>query len=173
MALLASSTSASTAAVAAGDELTPATALHIAWFCWLGFLATPFVLFLYVCWSLLDNNEPRDLPAANGWFVASMVYLIVVVPLAIFWRSRLFRSYWTGECVSPRSYLVGMVTVWLTIWIGGIFSLIGCLVTGSLLPNLLPAVVSFMLFTPLWPSGRAMICCTGNTDDPEAYEEPR
>jgi hypothetical protein len=171
VAILVSSTS--TTAVAPRDALHPEAALRIAWFCWLGFLALPFVLFLYVVWSLMDNNEPRDLNAANGWFVASMVYLIVVVPLAIFWRSRLFRAYWTGECVSPKSYLIGMISVWLTLEIGGIFSLIGCLVTGSLLPNLLPALVTFMLFTPLWPSGRAMICSTGNTDDPEAYEEPR
>jgi len=46
--------------------------------------------------------------------------------------------------------------------------------TNSLLPNLLPALVAFMLFLPLWPSGRAMICSQrGNSDDPETYEEPR
>jgi hypothetical protein len=130
-------------------------------------------MFLYVCWRLMDNTEPRDVDAANSWFIASMIYLIVVVPAAIFWRSRLFRSYWTGQCVSPKSYLIGMISVWVTLEIGGIFSLIGCLMTQSMLPNLLPALVAFMLFTPLWPSGRAMICCRGNTDDPEAYEEPR
>ena len=84
------STATASASVHARDELSPDTALRIAWFCWLGFLAVPFVLFLYVCWSLMDNTEPRDLNAANGWFIASMVYLIVVVQLAFFWRSRIF-----------------------------------------------------------------------------------
>ncbi len=172
MAVMVSSTSTQ-AAVGSREELVPEVALRIAWFAWLGFLAVPFVLFLYVCWALMENAEPRDLGAANNWFIASMVYLIVVVPLAIFWRSRIFRSYWSGECVTPKSYLTGMITVWTTIEIGGIFSLVGCLMSQSLLPNLLPAVVAFMLFTPLWPSGRAMVCNSGNTDDPEHYEEPR
>ena len=74
----------------------------------------------------------------------------------------------------PKSYLVGMLGVWATIEIGGLASLIGCLVTRSLLPTLLPALVAFMLFVPLWPSGRSMICShKGDSDDPETYEEPR
>jgi hypothetical protein len=66
-----------------------------------------------------------------------------------------------------------MTSVWITLEIGGVMGLIGCLLTHSLIPNLLPALVAFMLFTPLWPSGRAMYCHGGSTDDPEIYEEPR
>lgn len=162
-------------AVGAREELTPDVALRYAWMWWLGFLAVPFVLFLYVVWSLMDDSGAtrRDLPAANVWFIVSMAYIILAVPAAIFWRSRVFKAYWSGECVSPRSYLTGMLTVWATLEIGGIFSLIGCLISDSLLPNLLPSLVAFMLFTPLWPSGRAMVCSAGSSDDPEQYEEPR
>ena len=66
-----------------------------------------------------------------------------------------------------------MLILWLTIEVGGVMALLGCLVSGSLLPNLLPAMVAFMLFTPFWPSGRAMTNPVGNDDDFEVYEEPR
>ena len=78
-----------------------------------------------------------------------------------------------GKVVSPGAYLRGMLTVWLACEIGGIIALIGCLVTRTLLPNLLPALVAFILFTPFWPSGRAMTHPVGNDDDFEIYEEPR
>jgi hypothetical protein len=164
-----------TAGIRTTEELVPEMALRYAWCAWLTMLSVPLVMFLYVCWNLMDEQvAKRNLPAANAWFVACVAYMITVVPAAIFWRSWHFKSYWSGECVAPKSYLIGMIGVWVTIEIGGIASLIACLATNSLLPNLLPALVAFMLFLPLWPSGRAMICShRGNSDDPETYEEPR
>ena len=172
MAMIASGTAAT--ATAKSEELTPGLALRVAWVCWLMLLSLPFVVFLYTVWTLTNSGERANKQAADVWFIASMVYLIVVVPISIFIRSRAFRDYWTGCCVPPKNYLSGMLTVWITLEIGGIFSLIGCLASNSLLPNLLPALVAFMLFIPLWPSGRAMTSRNrGNTDDPETYEEPR
>jgi hypothetical protein len=67
-----------------------------------------------------------------------------------------------------------MLSVWLTMEVGGLLALTGCLVTQSLLPNLLPALVAFILFIPFWPSGRAMTRpCAEDDDDPENYAEPR
>ncbi len=157
------------------SHLTAATALRYAWISWLTFLLLPFFLFLYVLVNLtdIDENATRHLASAQIWFVVSMAYMAIVVPGAIFWRSRLFKPYWQGNTVSPNHYLKGMFLVWLSLEIGGLVSLTGCLVNHSLQPNLLPALVAFMLFTPLWPSGRAMTRHTGHLDDPEKYEEPR
>jgi hypothetical protein len=67
-----------------------------------------------------------------------------------------------------------MLSVWLMMEVGGLLALVGCLVTQSLLPNLLPALVAFILFIPFWPSGRAMTTpCGADDDDPENYAEPR
>lgn len=155
------------------SHLTAATALRYAWCSWLTFLLLPFFLFLYVVVNLTDETSTRHLASAQVWFVISMAYMATVVPGAIFWRSRLFKPYWQGHTVSPRDYLRGMFLVWLSLEVGGLLSLTGSLVNHSLLPNLLPALVAFMLFTPLWPSGRAMTRRIGNHDDPETYEEPR
>jgi hypothetical protein len=154
-------------------HLTPGQALKIAWACWMGLLAVPALVFLAVMWRLLDDDLTGDVALAQKWFIFTMVYLAIMVPLAFFMRSRDFRDYYQGKVVSPGAYLRGMLTVWLACEIGGLIALIGCLVTGTLLPNLLPALVAFILFTPFWPSGRAMTHPVGNDDDFEIYEEPR
>ena len=155
------------------SQLTCGQALSLAWASWLVLLAIPALLFLAVMWTFIGDDTPADKAIAERWFLICMAYLAVAVPAAFFWRSREFKGYWEGKCVSPNRYLRGMLILWLTIEVGGLVSLVGCFVSGSLLPNLLPAMVAFMLFTPFWPSGRAMTNPVGNDDDFEVYEEPR
>jgi hypothetical protein len=164
------------AAVSARDrsELTPGRALRIAWLSWLSLAAIPFLLFIVVVLTLTANgSRPGNRALAERWFLFSMLYLALAVPCSFFLRSYVFKAYWAGEVVSPKNYLTGMLTIWMTIVAGGILALIGCWLSDSLLPNLLPALVAFMLFIPFWPSGRAMTRRVGNDDDPEHYEEPR
>lgn len=156
-------------------ELTPQQALRYAWYVYLVMLATPFLLFLYVTWSLSGGGLlRRDVSLSDGWFIGSVAYMVLIVPASFFVRSRYFKEYWTGGCVAPKNYLTGMLITWTALEIGGLLSLLGCLVSRSLLPSLLPALAAFMMFAVLWPNGRAMICAgRGSSDDPEHYEEPR
>jgi hypothetical protein len=102
-----------------------------------------------------------------------MAYLALVVPASIFWRSHVFRAYWHGDVVAPKAYLIGMISVWIAIEIGGLAALMGCLMSNSLLPCMLPAIVAFMFFVPMWPSGHAMVRTNiGNAEDPGRYKEP-
>ena len=154
--------------------LSRSQALRLAWCCWLLLLAIPAVMFLVVMWKLIDDETIAAEPAvAQRWFLGTMAYLAVMVPASFFLRSRDFRSYWAGECVTPGRYLRGMLSVWITMEIGGLLALSGCLMTQSLVPNLLPALVAFILFIPFWPSGRAMTCPVGHHHDAQHYEEPR
>ena len=158
------------------QELTAEVALRIAWISWLTMLAVPFVLFIVAVWTtqVMGDGFARPLAAeSRTWFYVAVAYLVTAVPISFFFRSHVFKAYWTGECVSPRNYLRGMLAMWLTIEVGGIIALLGCITTQSLLPNLMPALVAFMLFIPLWPSGRAMVRHCGREEDPEMYEEPR
>jgi hypothetical protein len=157
----------------ARSQLTPGQALSIAWASWLILLAVPALLFLAVMWTFIGDETVVDKATGERWFLVTMAYLAVAVPAAFFWRSREFKAYWEGKCVSPARYLRGMLTLWLAIEVGGVMALAGCLVSNGLTPNLLPAMVAFMLFTPFWPSGRAMTHPVGDDDDFEVYEEPR
>ena len=167
------------AAVAARHEnahaLEPRQALRIAWVSWLLLMAVPFVYFLAVVWQLMDDDSvPPDGSLGERWFIFSMVYIALAVPAAFFLHDRIFKAYWHGSGVTPMRYLKGMWSIWLTIEAGGIVALTGCLITRSLTPNLLPAMVAFMLFIPFWPSGRAMSRpCAKDDDDFEHYKEPR
>jgi hypothetical protein len=137
-------------------------------------LFVPFILTMAVIIKLnyFDGVAARH-SVSTGWFIAALAFMLVGGPVAFGIRSRLFRSYWRGQGVSPRAYLQGMLCVWMVFEIGGVISLVGCLMSNSLLPCLLPALAAFMFFTPLFPNGRAMAHATGNTDDPEIYQEPR
>lgn len=158
----------------ANTTLCADTALTIAWWTWFSLLALPFVMFLGVMWQLMDGDGlTADPIMAQKWFVASMAYMAIGVPAAFFWRSRMFRGYWAGRCVAPRDYLAGMITIWAALEIGGLLALLGCIMTSTLLPNLFPALLAFMLFTPLWPNGHSMSRPLTNEQDPGHYEEPR
>jgi hypothetical protein len=158
-----------------GTELAPREALKFAWYIWLAMLAVPFVFSIYVAWQVGDRpHDAIDRPFANFWFIGPIVYLLIAGPAAFFLRSRYFKGYWSGDCVTPRNYLIGMGILWATMVVGGLFAIAGCLFTQSLLPCMFPALVALVMFVIHWPSGRAMICgARGATDDPETYEEPR
>jgi hypothetical protein len=161
-------------AAVARHELSPGAALRAAWYWYIALLFIPFLLFLVLMISQGYRHVTAVNPTSrNAWFLAAILFLLVAAPASFVVRSRLFRSYWHGRGVSPRSYLLGMMIVWMTFEAGGIISLLGCMVTNSLVPNILPALAAFMFFTPLWPNGRAMSRPVGQTDDPEIYSEPR
>lgn len=162
------------AGTAPSTQLSVDAAMQIASWTWFGLLTLPFVLFIAVVWHQmsLEGTIP-DENSAGTWFISSMAYMAVGVPAAFFLRSRLFKGYWSGQLVSPKNYLAGMILIWCALELGGLLSLAGCLATGKLLPNLVPALLAFMLFTPLWPNGHAMTRRLQNEHDPADYEEPR
>jgi len=159
--------------VGVDSGLSAASALRIAWVTWLLLLVAPFCIFLAMIWRVAIMPSAVSHLTGNSWFLGACLYLLVAVPGSFFWRGHVFKAYWTGHTVSPRKYLIGMMSIWLALEIGGIFSLAGCFVENSVLPNLLPALVAFMFFVTLWPSGRAMTTTMGGHEDPAVYEEPR
>jgi hypothetical protein len=155
------------------NPLSVDEALRYAWRIWFVLLVIPFVVFLAVIWYLNGHESPARMRLSQIWLVSTMAFMAVGVPGAFFWQSRLFRGYWSGQLVSPRDYLAGMVSIWTSLEVGGLLALLGCLVSGQLLPNLIPALLAFALFIPLWPSGHAMTHPPRNEQDPADYSEPR
>ncbi|MGD0539987.1 MAG: hypothetical protein ABSB33_00580 [Tepidisphaeraceae bacterium] len=148
-------------------------ALLWAWLCWAILLVIPFLLLQWVIWRLHTVEVARPHADAAKWFVAAMAYLLVILPGSFFWRGHLFKNYWLGRPVAPHKYVVATISIGLALALGGVFSLIGCLVTHSLMPNLIPALLSLLLFAIHWPTGRAMVRPVGHVEDPQVYEEPR
>lgn len=163
----------STGAAGGTGNLSVRTALKLAWATWTVLLILPFLLFLGAVWTLMFRESAGVHMEHHAWFLASSAYLLIVVPASFFWRGRLFKIYWTGHPIPPAKYLYGMLAMWAALEFGGIIALLGCFIEQSLLPNLLPALVAFMFFVTLWPSGKAMVSSVGHAEDASVYEEPR
>lgn len=156
------------------QELTPSRALWQAWLWWFTLLLLPFFALIVVLWTVMLRGHPNPNPTlGNLFFSISLAWMLVMIPGAFVLRNYIFRAYWDGSVVDPRSYLKGMITIWLAPEIGGLIALIGCLISQTLLPGLLAAAVAFMLFVPFWPNGSAMIEPVGDVDDDEIFRHPR
>jgi hypothetical protein len=159
--------------------LSAKMALRVAWVAWIILLIIPFLVSMAMIWQVAIEAHGAGAGAGaiggsvgHGWFLMASGYLLLAGPLSFFWRGRVFKAYATGKPVSPEKYLFGMLVIWMALEIGGLFSLAGCFVDNSPLPNLIPALVAFMFFVTFWPSGRAMAQPTGQYDDPGIYHEP-
>src|ERR1022692_3848003 len=111
-----------------GGHLSVGSALRLAWLTWVTLLVLPFFLFLCVVWNLMGRESAAVPVERPDWFLAACGYLLLVVPAALFWRGRLFKTYWTGNPIPPAKYLYGMLTIWAALEFGGIIALLGCFV---------------------------------------------
>ncbi len=155
------------------SELVLPRALRRAWLFGGVLLVIPFLFLQWLIWHLTTSEGVRSSADSTKWFIAAMGYLLLVLPGSFFWRGHLFRDYWRGRPVAPHKYILATITVGLALAAGGIFSMIGCLVTRSFMPNLIPALIALLLFALHWPTGRAMVKPVGHLEDPQIYEEPR
>jgi len=153
--------------------LTPGAALRYAWWIWFGLLFLPAFVFIGVVYALNFGHQPTRPTMGSTWFLINMAYLAIGIPAGFFFRSRMFHRYYDSQPVPPNRYLLGAVTVWTILEIGGLLSLAGVWYARSFTPNIIPALVAFVFYVTQFPKGTAMFRPTGGSDDPETYEEPR
>ena len=155
-------------------RLTSERATQIAWVIWLVMLSLPLVVFLAMLALLFYQPGVAAHERVSGmFFVISLLWLAIAVPLGFFLRRRYFRPWWSGGIVPPTDYLRGMCAIWVAPEIGGLTALTGCIVSGTVVPNLVPAGIAFLLFVPFWPSGSAMTSAIGDAEDDTFFREPR
>jgi len=151
--------------------LSPEMAIRLAWACWSVFLIVPCSFVLWFIWRAGEDQNPLLHSGEEKWFIAAMAYLVLVAPAAFFWREHISSDHRTGKHVSPGTYLVGMIAVWLALLSAGILSLSGCIVIGALVPNVVPAFLSLLLFLMLWPSGKSMMRRVRDRNAPQLHKE--
>jgi hypothetical protein len=66
-----------------------------------------------------------------------------------------------------------MMTVWAALAAGGVIAILGCILTDSLVPNIVPGAVALILYMLYWPSGLAMSRPLRDEHDPAEYQDPR
>ena len=140
---------------AAGADLSADSALRWAWWTWLGLLVVPFLAFLWAIWTTagqVPGTANDDL--ARSWCVGVMTYLALSIPASFLCRNWFFRAYWEGQAVPPGRFLAGSLAVWVALASSGLLATAGCLVTGTLTPNIAPAAVALVVYLTLWPKGQ-------------------
>ncbi len=157
------------------NPMTPGHALRRSWVIYLTLLLIPFLVAMGLIFYLLTTDADAVNGRLNqGVFIAAMAWIIVALPAGFWIRYRLFQPYYQGQPVPPRNYLLGMLAIWLPLEIGSLMGLLGAFLGNSPTPNMIPAVLAFVLLTPFWPVGHAMSRPEGgNKDDFELYKEPR
>lgn len=156
------------------NELNAGHTLMVAWITWFVMLTIPFLAFLGVMFhQIYGEGQVAAESTIRKWFVGSMIFCAVAVPLAFFIQGKVFKGYWKGQPVAPRDYLRGMFVIWLALELSGLVALLGCWMTGTMIPTMLPALVAFMLFVMFWPNGHAMTRPLVSEHDGADYEEPR
>lgn len=146
----------------------------LTWAIWIAYLVTPLFALIGTVLFLMVNDGAIHEGLGQSWLITMMVLIAIGIPLAFFVRSKVyFRSYWEGKPVTPRQYLRGMLLVWTVIELAGLLSIVGCIVTGELIPNLIPALIAFVVFVTQWPNASAMTKTTGNKDDSSVFQHPR
>lgn len=154
---------------------TVSGAYGLAWVVWMVYLAIPLFVFVNVVFYMLIHTSTMNYHFhGEVWFVAVSIWMALSVPAAYLIRAKyFFHNYWVGKPVKPRQYFQGMLLIWTVMEITGILALFGCLFTGELIPNILPAVLAFIVFIVQWPNASAMTESTGHMDDSSVFQHPR
>lgn len=155
--------------------LTPLVAHRWAWRIWMLLALVPSILSIFAVWRTASSAATTrgDHALAQIWFFGVAAYVAIILPAALFWRGRLFRNYSAGGIVPPRAYLLGMSTLWLALASVGLVAALGCLLSGTLMPNLGVGAAALLFYFTLWPTGDAMVRPFGRAEDAQLYEEPR
>jgi hypothetical protein len=138
------------------SRMSAFTAFRLARLLWSVFLFTPFLAALWISARIPVDRVPISRLAEGRWFIAAMLYLVVIAPGAFFWRERMYSGHRSGAMARTGKFLPGMISIWLALLSSAILSLIGCIFTGSFLPNMVPAFFALMLFLMLWPTERVI-----------------
>jgi|GEM_PF-750338 len=150
-------------------------AYAVAWGIWFTFLVTPLFFFLGTLIYLLAwPGRETNYELGQTWFIIMMVMIAAGVPFFFYLRSRLhFYGYRSGRSATPRQYIMGMTLVWSWLVLIGMLSILGCIATGDIGPNIIPALLAFIVFITQWPNASALVNRTGHLDDPSLYLHPR
>ncbi len=135
-------------------EMTAERALRVLRLLWAAMLGTQLTgLVVFV--AMLPGRSPN---MGAGWtiFIGATVMLAVSVPAGYFARSQLYKRHWEGNRVTPRGYLTGNVVLLSLCESVGLLGLVGVLVSGSVWPCVVPAVIAMAVQVVNFPTGHAM-----------------
>jgi hypothetical protein len=110
----------------------------------------------------MDMFDPAEPPLPWVLLITAAAVLVTAVPVALIVRRRIYNQGLEEETVKPQAYMTGNIVVWAAVESVTLLSLVGCIVSASLMPSIIPGVFAVALFLMLRPDGRAMRPGGGN-----------
>ena len=122
-------------------------------------LAMGMVTFAGIVIVLAQAPAEAAAPADDAdpmFFYAACAMVVMAIPMGLFVRGQIFKRGWVGDVVTPQAYTTGNIIAWACCEAPVLFALVVVLITGNIMPNVLPAAAAFVMHLILWPNGRAM-----------------
>ena len=123
-----------------------------------GAIAMGMITFAGVVLVMILGSTPDESVAPTGQllFYIACGLTATAIPVGLFVRGQVFKRGWVGDVITPGAYTTGNIVAWACCEAPAIAGLVGCMIAGSLMPNVIPAVAAFVMHLLLWPNGRAM-----------------
>ena len=93
---------------------------------------------------------------------------ITMIPAGYVLRSQMYKRHWVDSTVRPRGYLLGNVVLWAICEGISLLGLVAVVLSGELLPTVIPTVLALGVLVVNFPNGAAMMGQGSNNP----YEHP-
>ncbi|MFP4144900.1 MAG: hypothetical protein ACLFV3_07115 [Phycisphaeraceae bacterium] len=140
--------------MAKADDTRPRTLLTLR-LIWAAMLMSQLVFFLVVAFVLTEaRGATPDLHPMLGWI--GVGWFVAATAMGYFARNQIYKSAWREHAIAPGGYLTGNLVLLALLESVGLFSIIALLVTGVMVPEILPAIGALVVFAINFPTGHAM-----------------
>lgn len=138
----------------------PGQAMLHAYFIW-GILLAGTAVFILIGVLIATGADPHTVRGAGDYdtfyLVSAWVLPVILVPIGLFARGQIMKRGWVGNVVTPSAYLGGCVLAWACTEAAALFASGTMMISQRVWPNVLPAIVCFIVLVLLRPNGRAMV----------------
>lgn len=103
-----------------------------------------------------------------GWigFAVGMVLFVVLTGVGLFARQQSYKRNWVGDRVTPKGYMIGMMTYHTIHELTVIVAVGFMMVAGALWPAVVPGVLATLVMAVAYPNGRVMQVGESKPDPP-------
>lgn len=93
-----------------------------------------------------------------GWigFGLGMFLFVTMTAVGLIARQQSYKRHWVGDRVTPRGYMIGMITFHTIHEITVVVSVVLMFVSGALWPAAVPAVLATIVMALAYPNGKVM-----------------
>jgi hypothetical protein len=124
---------------------------------WLGCVLFLLAMIGVALINAAPGQDQANRALAINWTIGSLVLIGAALPAAAGLHWYLFRRHWRAGRVTPRGFLIASTSLWLTFTLCGVIPIVGCLLSGTIFPNIYLAAIVLLLLLGTWPKGEAMV----------------